>query len=270
MSHKSVHDRLPGPSAILAACLANGLTGCTPGRTTEPAGQADRPSVAGCIQSGRIEVERAFGEPMPRPFDVHICGHRADMEAVAREAWQVPELPCWAVAMGSGSRLVVLDPAVWGTEACEHDPRDRVAVQRIITHELVHVFHGQHRADSEFTQADEVGWFVEGLAVEVSGQLDAERLQQAAELVRRGEGPTRLVDGWSGPARYAVAGSMVRFVRIRLGDGVEGRQGIKGLLGASTNAEILAALECDEADFLTAWRTWLSQAPQDESLSARP
>jgi hypothetical protein len=202
---------------------------------------------------------------MERGYDLRVFAHRSEMAAFANAKWQMPELPCWAVAMGSGSTLAVLAPSVWAGEACEHDAADRQAMRLLLAHELVHVFHGQHRTDSEFMQADEVGWLVEGLAVAASGQLDVARLGQAAKAVAEGKGPTKLADAWSGAARYGVAGSMARFVEERLG-----RQRMLELLGDSTNAAVLGRLGMtSEEEFLTAWRWWLSQAAAAEP-SASP
>ncbi len=242
---------------LLVATLA---TGCKqvappPAPTVSAAPDPDQARVRAILAAEEPRVTAYFGSSMPRSYELRVFPHRSDMEAFARSTWQMPELPCWAVAMGSGSRLVVLAPSVWAGEACEHDPSDEEAMRLLLAHELVHVFHGQHRTDSEFMQADEVGWLVEGLAVAASGQLDAKRLRQAAATVASGKGPTRLTEAWSGAARYGVAGSMARFVEERIG-----RERMVELLDDSTNAAVLGRLGIDEEGFLTAWRSWLAQA----------
>lgn len=199
-------------------------------------------------------VEQFFGDPIAQPYETHVFTDRAEMSAFAAAKWKMSELPCWAVAMGTGSTFALLAPQSWAKEACDHDAADAVATERLITHELVHVYHGQHRADAEFNQADDVGWFVEGLAVLASGQLDDQRIRQAADAIRGDAGPKKLVDGWSGNARYGIAGTMVRLVDQRLG-----RAKLKTLLAASNNATILAALGMTEEEFLAAWRQSLSQ-----------
>jgi hypothetical protein len=198
-------------------------------------------------------VEQFFGQPMPHPFELRIFREKSEMNEFVRKQWQMPELPCSAVAMGAGSALAVLSPAVWKTQACEHDPADHKATEKLLARELVHVFHGQNRPDdSEFMRAGDARWFVEGLAVYVSGQLDPARLKQAADLVRAGKAPTKLAEAWSGEARDAVAGSIVKFLAKRIG-----RTKLTPLLPMSTTAEIMAAVGMQEDEFLKAWRNSL-------------
>ena len=54
------------------------------------------------------------------------------------------------------------------TTQARHEKR----VQALIAHELVHVYHGQRSPRPDFHGMDDVGWFVEGLAVLASGQLE--------------------------------------------------------------------------------------------------
>ena len=56
--------------------------------------------------------------------------------------------------MGVADRFELLSPAVWKSQACEHDGRDLQHVQDIVTHELTHVFHGQHNPTRDFTGMD--------------------------------------------------------------------------------------------------------------------
>jgi hypothetical protein len=237
------HSALTVVAAIAAGCAS----------TAPPALDADTAAIQAMVARGRTVVANFFGAPMPHAFDLHVFPHRTGMLQFVQQKWQVSELPCWAVAMGSGSVLLVLSPAAWPAEACEHDPADRAATERIVAHELVHVFHGQHRVDAEFDHADDIAWFVEGLAVLASGQLDAAREQQAREVVAAGKGPTGLAAAWTGPARYAIAGTMARLVDERLG-----RARLVQLLDVSTTRELLAALGMTEAEFLAAWRSSLS------------
>jgi hypothetical protein len=122
---------------------------------------------------GAREAERFFSEPFSRPFDLRVFPDRPSLTAFWRRAWNAPEFEpqCWMVASGTAGTLAVLSPGAWKAEACEHDPRDRAATQKLLTHEIVHVYHGQRSPDPEFQDSEEVGWFVEGLAVLVSGQL---------------------------------------------------------------------------------------------------
>lgn len=197
-------------------------------------------------------IERFFGSPMRHQFETRVFAHRTALQEFAAQKWHMHEVPCWAVAMGTGSTLAVLAPSVWGAEACEHDPADATALDLLIAHELVHVFHGQHRSDPEFDRADDAAWFVEGLAVLASGQLDDERIGQARRAIAAGTAPAALATAWSGPGRYAIAGTLARVVDRRLG-----RARLLTLLEASTTAEILTALDCSESRLLADWRAEL-------------
>jgi hypothetical protein len=116
----------------------------------------------------------------------------------------------------------------------------------------VHVYHGQHCPSPEFDGMDDMGWFVEGLAIHAAGQLDGKRLAQAKSAAAEGL-PHRLADAWSGPARYAVAGSLVACL-----DETRGRDTIKSLMSATTNQQALAALGTTEEALLAEWRTWIA------------
>jgi hypothetical protein len=226
------------------------VSACQGGPQPLPAEEAELEKL---VRQQQGVVEAFFGAPLPRAFALRTFAHKAGIAQLAQQKWQVPELPCWAVAMGTGSTLAILLPSAWRAEACEHDPDDKVALARLIAHELVHVYHGQHRSDPEFFAADDVAWFVEGLAVHASGQLDDKRERQAAQLVAAGKAPQKLADAWTGPARYAVAGTLVRHVDRRLG-----RAGVVALFSASTTAAILTALGTSEAGLLADWQEELA------------
>lgn len=56
---------------------------------------------------------------------------------------------------------------------------------------------------------NKISWFVEGLAILASGQLDEERIKRAKEAYELQKIPDKLEDIWSGIYRYAIAGSLV-------------------------------------------------------------
>jgi len=114
-----------------------------------------------------------------------------------------------------------------------------------IAHELVQTFHGQHNPTRDFTGMDEAGWFDEGLAVYVSGQLDTGRMASAAN----GAAPDALASAWSGKYRYGVSGSLVAYIDDRFG-----RAALTGLLYETSTDEILAHLGLTEAALLADWR----------------
>ena len=210
------------------------------------------------IDQGRARVEQFFGSPFRQPVTITLVPDRAAFSAVLKAEWGMPETACWMVATGVADFLVVLSPRVWRQEACEHDPADSQHVRDIITHELVHAYHGQHHPsrDFDFPAADEMGWFIEGLATYASGQLDRPRQASAQDALAANALPVRLQDAWSGKYRYGVSGSMVRFIDQRFG-----RRILIGLLPLASNAALLEALHLSESEFLAAWR---------ESLRVRP
>lgn len=213
-----------------------------------PAAAASDP-LAARIAAAERTVVAFFGAPLAPYQLARVSTHRAMVE-FAHHKWEVPELPCFAVAMGSGSTLLLLEPATWSREACDHAHDSDRDIDRVIAHELVHVFHGQHRpSDPEFAGADDAAWFVEGLATFASGQLDARREAQLRDLVAAGKAPTRLADAWSGPARYAVAGALVRAIERKFGRAMLAR-----LLARSTTAEILSDLAISEPELLALGR----------------
>lgn len=122
------------------------------------------------------------------------------------------------------ARAAVLRPRLEtgrrAVEACEHDAAE-----------------GQHDPTRDFDGADEVGWFAEGLAVVVAGQLDRGRMSDPREAVRAGAVPVRLADAWSGRYRYGVSGSLVRYI-----DGMRGRDAVRDRLAVTTQAQLLARL----------------------------
>ena len=148
--------------------------------------------------------------------------------------------------------LHLLAPDRWDTEACEHDAADAEHVRRLVTHELVHVYHGQVNPSADLGLLEDLAWFTEGLATYVSGQLEARHQGRAAEAIREGRAPERLADAWSGPFRYGVAGSMVAFI-----DEAWGRDTLRGLLAATSQAQLLDALGVDEPGFLERWEQWV-------------
>ncbi len=206
------------------------------------------------IQRGRHNVEQFFAAPFPSAFVVKIFPNRAALDQYWRVTWHQPDLQsaCWMVASGIASELDILSPHVWNTQACEHDPADATALQRLITHELVHVYHGQHNADQELAHMDDMAWFVEGLATYASGQLDADRLERArAELIKLGHAPA-LDTFWTGPNRYGMSGSMVRYI-----DETFGRKTLIQMLAASNQDDLLSMIDLYDDELLENWRRWM-------------
>lgn len=196
-------------------------------------------------------VEAFFGRPFKEPVHFTLAKDRAAFDAAFPPAWEMGATQCWMVGVGVADFLVLLSPEVWATQACEH-PGGADEVRGILTHELVHTYHGQRNPTRDFTGAEDAAWFVEGLAVLVSGQLTEDRLAGVRDAVRRGEGPTSLAAVWDGRSRYGQAGSLVRFL-----DESYGRARLNDLLAAPNSADLLLRLETTEADLVRDWRAWL-------------
>lgn len=210
------------------------------------------------LEAGRERVEGRFAAPFPRVFVVRVFPSRAALTEHWRRAWKLPalETECWMVASGTADEPSVLSPGVWATEACEHDPDDAERTRLLLAHEPVHVYHGQHNARGDFDGLDAIGWFCEGLAVVVSGQLDHGHLAEASEALAVGAGPAQLEEAWSGKYRYGVSGSLVRHLEALAGGDV-----LRSLLAAQTEEELLAPTGLTEAAFLESWRAAVEREP---------
>lgn len=218
----------------------------------QPADEPVRSLIEADLAAGRQVVESYFGLSFVDGARVAVLPSRAAFTASFPAEWGMTETACWMVAAGVADRLLVLSPRVWAKEACEHDAGDAQHVRDILVHELVHVFHGQHNPTGDFTGAEEVGWFAEGLAVHVSGQLDHGHLAEPREAVELGLAPTRLADAWSGKYRYGVSGSLVAYL-----DATLGRDAIRKMLAATRQDEILALAGETESELLANWQRFV-------------
>jgi hypothetical protein len=199
--------------------------------------------------AGAEQVERFFGREFPRSFEVIVVPDRAAFDAALPAEWGLTPTQCWMVACGVAEHLWILSPSVWREQACEHDPNDSEHVRGIVEHELVHVFHGQANPSGDFSAVEGLDWFVEGLAVYASGQLDQRHMLSAADALKAGAAPEHLADAWKGKYRYGVSGSIVRCLDRRVGRAV-----ISKMLAATTQAEALSLAGMSEDELLSAWR----------------
>lgn len=219
-----------------------------------PAGDAYALAIRKDASESVRQIEAFFGKPYPDPVHFDVVATRAEFnKSVAK--WGLSPTQCWMVGMGTADLMVVLSPADWAKEACEHDAKDAEATRLLVKHELVHVYHGQHNATRDFTGIDDLDWFIEGLAVYVSGQLTPQRIERMDAAVAAGQAPTALAKVWTGPNRYAFAGSLVRYVDRKWGRVMTFR-----LLRARSQAEALRMLGTNEKALLAGWRASLSQS----------
>jgi hypothetical protein len=202
-----------------------------------------------CLRAAQARVESFFGHPFKQSFHAEIFPSRSKFDEYFKQRWQLPKTERWMVALGVADKLAILTPRVWPTEATEHDPKDPTHIQELVAHELVHVYHGQHNPSRDFEGMDDLGWFVEGLAVYVSGQLEHGHQKDARKAISTGKAPRPLAKAWSGPYRYGVSGSMVQFIDNRYG-----RDMLWQLLPETKPERVLNRLKFSENDFLQAWR----------------
>lgn len=228
-----------------------------PGFTVEyrRADSAAAASIAAALVRGRPTIETFFGAPFRARYVVRVYPDRASLTEHWAAAWGVPGLKteCWMVASGVAGELAVLSTRAWATEACEHDPAETGATDRLLWHEQVHVYHGQANPRPNFDGLDDLGWFIEGLAVLASRQLATEHRSAARAAVEAGKAPAALATAWSGRWRYGVAGSLVEYV-----DRLKGRRTVVAMLADTSNAALLARVGLGEADLLSRWRAALT------------
>jgi len=105
----------------------------------------------------------------------------------------------------------------------------------------------------DFSAVEGLDWFVEGLAVYASGQLDEQPISPATDALKAGVMPEQLADAWKGKYRYGVSGSLVRYLDRRVGRAV-----LTSMLRATTQAEVLALAGMSESELLTKWRKSLT------------
>lgn len=194
------------------------------------------------------QIESFFGAAFPEPVHFKVVADRAGFDdAVAK--YGLSPSQCWMVGMGTADLMVVLSPQAWTKQACEHDAKDLESTRLLVKHELIHVYHEQFNPSRDFTGVDDLDWFIEGLAVFGSGQLTKDRLDPMRSAVAQGPTPASLSKVWTGPDRYAFAGSLVEYV-----DAKWGRTTTVRLLKARSTAEALAILGTNEKALVDGWR----------------
>lgn len=206
------------------------------------------------LEQGDSIVRKYFGKPFPKSFDVVIAASRKEFDVVAGRRWKMPASDRWMVGAGGSDILLLLAPDRWKGEADEHDGESDKELNDIVAHELVHVYHSQVCPNHEFDGMDDVAWFIEGLAVRVSGQLESSHRGVAQKAIIEGTAPKTLEAAWSGKHRYGIAGSMARFVETTWGKAT-----VLDLLKATSNSEALNRLKTTEDRFLRDWRAWVER-----------
>lgn len=215
---------------------------------------AAAPQVREMAGAAAADIERFFGHPFPRAIKFELAPDRAAFDAAIPASFGITPTQCWMVGMGVAEQMLVLSPAAWAKDACEHDPANKAGVAGLIAHELTHVYHGQNNASGDFSGEDDLAWFIEGVAVLASGQLDAKRLDAVKAAAAAGTLPAKLDDIWTGKLKYGSAGSLAGYVDTRWGRATTYR-----LLAARSSQEALAMLGVNEADLLAGWKASLQR-----------
>lgn len=209
------------------------------------------------LNNGIKTVEGFFKITYPKSFNVYVHPNRQSWDTQLQRAYNMPDFrsECWMVASGDGFQLNMISPVTWKTEACEHLYADRDKTQKLITHELFHVFHGQHNSSPDFSEMEGLDWLAEGFATYASGQLDEYRKEEVKKLVAEDKTPASLDDYWKGKLRYGLSGSVVMFV-----DQHFGREILFRLLRFNTKHDVLEALRVSEEELLRYWRKYVMES----------
>ena len=208
------------------------------------------------ITTGITDVRSFFGAAYKKPFDVFVHPDRHSLDSTWQHDWKMPEFKseCWMVASGVSHRLDMISPMKWDKEACEHIYAETKKTQQLITHELIHVFHGQQNASPDFSDADNIDWFVEGLATYASGQCDSSRIAEVKKAIAGNSIPKTLDNFWKGKLKYGISGSVVKYIDFKYG-----RNKLSQLLPFNKKTEILAALSVTEKELLDSWKIYIEK-----------
>ena len=208
------------------------------------------------IESGITRVQEFFNSSFIKKFEVVIHPNRHSLDSAWQKDWNLPayKSECWMVGSGVAFKLDLLSPIMWKNEACEHNNSDIKKTQQLITHELVHVFHGQHNVSPDFSNTEGIDWFVEGLATYVSGQCDSLKLFEIKSAISNNQIPKSLDSFWTGKLRYGLSGSVVMFIDFKYG-----RDKLKKLLPLNKKTELLSILETNESDLLLEWEEYIKK-----------
>ena len=201
---------------------------------------------------GRVSIENFFSIRGPATFTARVYPDRASLANFFELNHPDTEHECWMVASANAREIVMLSPRLWATDACGHDGTNAMHVRQVITHEVVHVFHHQRNPDPIRLQV-EAEWFEEGVAVLVSGQLDAAARSAVKQFVQNGFAPTTLAQALSlSPNAYATAGSLVDYIHATHGVGQ-----LLTLLGEDRSSGLFTRLGTTESALLSAWRQFV-------------
>lgn len=206
------------------------------------------------VTKGIKTTKTFFKSNFVTDFEVYVHPNRASLDSTWQKDWAMPEFKseCWMVASGVAKRLDVISPKKWNTESCEHNYENELQKQQLITHELIHVYHGQQNKSPDFSDTDNIDWFVEGLATYASGQCDKTRIDEVKKLITEDKQPKTLNNFWKGKSKYGISGSMAMFIDFKYG-----RTKINALLKFNNATDILNTLNTTESDLIKEWKNYM-------------
>ncbi len=208
------------------------------------------------IDHGIRSVNDFFASHFKSDFDIYIHPSRQSLDSAWQIDWKMPDFKseCWMVASGVALKLDMISPKNWDKIACEHKYSESIKTQQLITHELVHVFHGQLNASPDFSNVEGIDWFVEGLATYASGQCDSSRMAEVKKAISDKKIPNILDNFWTGQLKYGLSGSLVMYI-----DSKYGRTELKKLLPFNKKSEILQSLKITETELLSDWENYMTK-----------
>lgn len=224
--------------------------------TYTPADKSNKKEYEKLINNGVRASKSFFNAPFQRHFDIVIHPDRHSLDSTWQKDWGIRDFKseCWMVASGVATKLDVISPKQWGKHACEHKYEDSNKTQQLITHELVHVYHGQLNTSPDFSNVEGIDWFVEGLATYASGQCDSARIAEVKKAIADDRVPAELDKFWTGNLKYGLSGSVAMFI-----DHTYGRAILVKLLPLSKKIDLLSELKITEADLLLKWKQYIQK-----------
>lgn len=206
---------------------------------------------ASFILDGKEHIEKTFGHPFIGSITIYLFNSRNSLDKAFQTEWNMPEFKtqCWMVASGISDKIYLLSPAVWEKEACEHNPNDLNKMKKLFIHELVHSYHAQYNPNKNMEGFSEMSWFVEGLAVFVSGQFEDDEKQRVKDLNSNNELPVQLSQFWKGKNRYVVSGSIINYLFDKYGV-----ETIFECLKFQSTTKILNYLDTTEEKLILEWK----------------
>ena len=206
------------------------------------------------IEVGVKAVKEFMDNDFQSSFDVYIHPNRLSIDQTWQQDWNYPHFrsECWMVASGIATKMDLLSPERWADEACEHNSSETEETERLILHELYHVYHGQHNVSPDFSELYGLDWFAEGFATYASGQCDQQRMGEVKKAITDGKVPDALDDFWTGDLRYGFSGSMVMYI-----DQTYGREMLSELLKFNEKTEVLELIGIAETKLLEEWEDFM-------------